>query len=228
MQGCRRNGGLGADRGNGRKENATREIFHSRIRKGCWTTLRRRPLRQHRRRNRLSSLPQGPVADGELRRGGTVRHLRNIRGPARERVGKAEKKSCKVCRFAYVSACPISHVPVVVCRLAGIRTRGRLTARKTRQPEANRRTPPNGGRDLKQRRTGLFRLCQIQPGVPKRLVYLAGRAEGTQSLSKRRPLQSRRHIRLPGLTCPTAQHPIVGHVADMFSGAIDGHRWRVN
>src|SRR5271165_5373511 len=25
-----------------------------------------------------------------------------------------------------------------------------------RQPEANRRTPPNGGRDLKQRRTGLF------------------------------------------------------------------------
>ena len=28
--------------------------------------------------------------------------------------------------------------------------------RKDRQPEANRRTPPNGGRDLKQRRTGLF------------------------------------------------------------------------
>src|SRR5579862_7968322 len=27
---------------------------------------------------------------------------------------------------------------------------------KDRQPEANRRTPPNGGRDLKQRRTGLF------------------------------------------------------------------------
>ena len=44
---------------------------------------------------------------------------------------------------------------------------------------ANRRTPPNGGRDLKQRRTGLFRLCQIsKTGVPKRLVFLAGRADG--------------------------------------------------
>jgi hypothetical protein len=50
--------------------------------------------------------------------------------------------------------------------------------KKNRQPEANRRTPPNGGRDLKQRRTGLFRLCQIsKTGVPKRLVFLAGRAD---------------------------------------------------
>jgi hypothetical protein len=50
---------------------------------------------------------------------------------------------------------------------------------KDRQPEANRRTPPNGGRDLKQRRTGLFwslptlqrsayrRGLSILPGVRK-------------------------------------------------------------
>ena len=50
-----------------------------------------------------------------------------------------------------------------------------------RQPEANRRTPPNGGRDLKQRRTGLFwsllalqrlnnrRGLSILPGVRKGL-----------------------------------------------------------
>ena len=35
---------------------------------------------------------------------------------------------------------------------------------KNRQPEANRRTPPNGGRDSKQRRTGLFRLCRPSKG----------------------------------------------------------------
>ena len=38
----------------------------------------------------------------------------------------------KLCVF---SALPKSHVPVVVCRLAGIRTRGRLIVSKNRQPE---------------------------------------------------------------------------------------------
>ena len=39
---------------------------------------------------------------------------------------------------------------------------------KDRQPEANRRTPPNGGRDLKQRRTGLFwSLPALQRSAPK-------------------------------------------------------------
>src|SRR6202043_2542847 len=113
-------------------------------------------------------------------------HSRNIRGPAREPVGKAEKKSCNVCRFAYVSAFPISHVPVVVCRLAGIRTRGRLTARKTRQPEANRRTPPNGGRDLKQRRTGLFwSLPTLQRSAPKEACLSCRACRQDISSSKR-------------------------------------------
>ena len=49
-----------------------------------------------------------------------------------------------------------------------------------RQPEANRRTPPNGGRDLKQRRTGLFwSLSALQSRRSKRLVFLAGRADGS-------------------------------------------------
>src|SRR5579872_4385640 len=80
-----------------------------------------------------------------------------------------------------ISFLPKSHVPVVVCRSAGIRTRGRLTAlKKDRQPEANRRTSPNEGRDLKQRRTGLFWSLSAPPKVdlPKRLVSLAGRADG--------------------------------------------------
>jgi hypothetical protein len=84
-----------------------------------------------------------------------------------------------------ISFLPKSHVPVVVCRSAGIRTRGRLTAlKKDRQPEANRRTSPNEGRDLKQRRTGLFWSLSAPPkaGLPKRLVSLAGRADGNLSL----------------------------------------------
>ena len=62
------------------------------------------------------------------------------------------------------SGLPKSHVPVVVCRLAGIRTRGRSLVSKKPAAGANRRTPPNGGRDLKQRRTGLFRLCWPSKG----------------------------------------------------------------
>ena len=69
------------------------------------------------------------------------------------------KNTCVGGRNPYVAPCPISHVPVVVCRLAGIRTRGRSLVSKKPAAGANRRTPPNGGRDLKQRRTGLFRLC---------------------------------------------------------------------
>ena len=94
----------------------------------------------------------------------------------------AQKNACVLRRFAQITESPNTHVPVVVCRSAGIWTRGQSTApRKDRQPEANRRTPPNGGRDLKQRRTGLFRLCRplqrsayrrglsILPGVRKGL-----------------------------------------------------------
>src|SRR5580692_949122 len=90
----------------------------------------------------------------------------------------------------YLCACPISHVPVVVCRLAGIRTRGRLTAGKDRQPEANRRTPPNGGRDLKQRRTGLFwSLLALQRSAPKE-ACLSCRACGRDISSSKRWLRS--------------------------------------
>jgi hypothetical protein len=61
--------------------------------------------------------------------------------------------------------------------------------RNGRQPEANRRTPPNGGRDLKQRRTGLFwSLSALQrPALPKE-ACLSCRACGGNSPSKRWPL----------------------------------------
>src|SRR5271155_4099213 len=53
---------------------------------------------------------------------------------------------------------PNTHVPVVVCRSAGIWTRGQSTAHE---------------------RPGFFGLRQPSKGwQPKRLVYLAGRAEG--------------------------------------------------
>ncbi len=75
-------------------------------------------------------------------------------------------------------ALPKSHVPVVACRLAGIRTRGRSTAIRTDSRRRTGEPRPNGGRDLKQRRTGLFwSLSASTADLPKRLVFLAGRAE---------------------------------------------------
>src|ERR1700728_1616571 len=55
---------------------------------------------------------------------------------------------------------------------------------KDRQPEANRRTPPNGGRDLKQRRTGLFwSLLALQRLNNRRgLFFLPGVRKGLNPL----------------------------------------------
>ncbi|MFM2443235.1 MAG: hypothetical protein RJB09_421 [Pseudomonadota bacterium] len=88
------------------------------------------------------------------------------------------KNTCVGGRNPYVAPCPISHVPVVVCRLAGIRTRGRSLVSKKPAAGANRRTPPNGGRDLKQRRTGLFRLCRPSKGRRTEEACLSCRACG--------------------------------------------------
>ena len=62
---------------------------------------------------------------------------------------------------------------------------------KDRQPEANRRTPPNGGRDLKQRRTGLFwSLPALQrPAYRRGLSILPGVRKGI-SPSKRWPMSA--------------------------------------
>ena len=94
------------------------------------------------------------------------------------------------------ASCPISHVPVAVCRSVGIRTRGRTAAwseiAKTsclrssvapkpldRQPEAKPAHPAlNGGRGLKQRRSGLFWSRWPSKGQHRRgLSIIAGRAE---------------------------------------------------
>ncbi len=59
-------------------------------------------------------------------------------------------------RFDQISVCPIR---TCLWSRVGRRGSGQEASQpplEDRQPEANRRTPPNGGRGLKQRRTGLF------------------------------------------------------------------------
>src|ERR1700730_91945 len=81
---------------------------------------------------------------------------------------------CALFRNHLFEPCPISHVPVAVCRSVGIRTRGRTAARSEiamiarssdrlssetldRQPEAKpAHLVLHEGRGLKQRRSGLF------------------------------------------------------------------------
>ena len=77
----------------------------------------------------------------------------------------SQNSSCAPAHLLYASACPN------FARACGrVSVGGDLDKRpvnrplKNRQPEANRRTPPNGGRDSKQRRTGLFRLCRPSKG----------------------------------------------------------------
>src|SRR5262249_50064328 len=86
--------------------------------------------------------------------------------PRVEETLRARKKFvAKQSQKDYFPTCPISHVPVVVCRSVGIRTRGRTAAKskgpsislkrcatrsllicnRDRQPEANRRTPLSTG-----------------------------------------------------------------------------------
>ncbi len=92
--------------------------------------------------------------------------------------------------------CPISHVPVAVCRSVGSRTRGRpaawreepkLSKKSDRQPEAKPAHPAlSRGRGLKQRRSGLLWSLPASTagdGSPTRLVHLANSAAGS-------PLQS--------------------------------------
>ena len=97
-------------------------------------------------------------------------------------------------RSAYLPLAQLSHVPVVACRPVGLRTRGRGDAqvdpeRATRSPGISRkgRQPESetgelrlrGGRDLKQRRSGLFWSLPAlhRPGSLKRHYILAGRAD---------------------------------------------------
>src|SRR5271163_171037 len=68
----------------------------------------------------------------------------------------AQKIACVWERFDQITGCPIR---TCLWSCVGRRGSGQEASQppsKDRQPEANRRTPPNGGRDLKQRRTGLF------------------------------------------------------------------------
>ena len=64
------------------------------------------------------------------RGGQRSRPLQRSRGapPRRERRARVKKNLVKCVDIAYVRNCPISHVPVAVCRSVGIRTRGRTAA----------------------------------------------------------------------------------------------------
>ena len=88
--------------------------------------------------------------------------------------------TCIPGKNAYLSRCP-NRTCLWSC--AGGRGSGQEAGQplaNNRQPEANRRTPPNGGRDLKQRRTGLFRLCQF-PKLASEEACLSCRACGSGS-----------------------------------------------
>ena len=75
---------------------------------------------------------------------------------------------------------PNTHVPVVVCRSAGIWTRGQLTALERPAAGGKPAHPAQRGTRLEATTDRAF-LVSVGPpkvGLPKRLVYLAGRAEG--------------------------------------------------
>jgi len=74
--------------------------------------IRKRPARRGR---------SPPAADGTLARSGAR--------PAPRPTSATKKNLVKWVDIAYVRNCPISHVPVAVCRSVGIRTRGRTAAR---------------------------------------------------------------------------------------------------
>src|SRR5262249_59137481 len=105
-----------------------------------------------------------------------------------EKITRRRKKILATARDSdYVAPRPNSHVPVAVCRSVGIRTRGRTAAwgrvslprHRDRQPEAKPAHPAlNGGRGLKQRRSGLFWSRRLSKGRHRRGLFIfAGRAE---------------------------------------------------
>ena len=110
----------------------------------------------------------GPAAGGGGPLGRPARRVRSARRAARRRAVHdsfatmakkspgGEKTACIRRRFAQITNRPIR---TCLWSCVGRRGSGQEASQppsKDRQPEANRRTPPNGGRDLKQRRTGLF------------------------------------------------------------------------
>src|ERR1700733_10532510 len=75
---------------------------------------------------------------------------------------------------------PNTHVPVVVCRSAGIWTRGQSTALGRPAAGGKPAHPAQRGTRLEATTDRAFLVSADPPkvGLPKRLVYLAGRAEG--------------------------------------------------
>ena len=87
---------------------------------------------------------------------------------------------------------------------------------------ANRRTPPNGGRDLKQRRTGLFRLCRPlqRPAYRRGLSLLPGVRTGFPPFQAV-ATENRIGVMPSRLKLPTALHLIVAE-----QPIIRRQRWR--
>ena len=101
-------------------------------------------------------------------------------------LASAQKIACVWERIDQITGCPIR---TCLWSCVGRRGSGQEASQppsKDRQPEANRRTPPNGGRDLKQRRTGLFWSLSAPPKAGNRrgLSFLPGVRKG-YLLSKR-------------------------------------------
>src|SRR5208282_580660 len=104
----------------------------------------------------------------------------------RKFLARAQETSCAEARFEQIITCPIR---TCLWSCVGRRGSGQEASQpplEDRQPEANRRTPPNGGRGLKQRRTGLFwSLSALQRSAPKE-ACLSCRACGRDFSSSKR------------------------------------------
>ena len=76
----------------------------------------------------LPSRPKAWPSRATLRRRVTVQLFRNRSEPCRTKLfASAQETPCAEARFAQIVILPNTHVPVVVCRSAGIWTRGQLT-----------------------------------------------------------------------------------------------------
>ena len=145
----------------------------------------------------------------------------------------AKNNACKSCRLAQLVTLPNTHVPVVVCRSAGIWTRGQLTALERPAAGGKPAHPAQRGTRLEATTDRAF-LVSVGPpkvGTPKRLVYLAGRAEGIFSFPNdgSEPAEASRLRRV----LATAQHLTARAVARRLSAGssrirASGRGWRVN
>src|SRR3981189_224540 len=98
---------------------------------------------------------------------------RALKACVREISPQAKKIVAKRTQNTYFHACPISHVPVVVCQSVGIRTRGRTAAKGWKNRGSLHKRPASLSRDAV---AGLSILCNRdwEPGANRRTPLSTG------------------------------------------------------